>query len=298
MKCRPLMPFYACAPEQLDRRWLDCGYGVEAIMFAGSDLRALPSIGRTLRGLSAPHTIHFPMNDADYVHDTAALEGLWRTIDTALECRASGVVAHSNCFVRVLDLPFADVAGLRARCLEIYAVIDEYLRGSDLWLGIENMPLMGDLGDDVDPPFVFLEDFAGFKFEHVVRVLDTAHWAGTWDTLEYVQAHGVPRELLPPTPVEPLRDTLAGGARIGHIHLSAAEGVAVPAPAGCETRAAGGGIPRGPEEAKRYEPMVTPVLDSDITVSLEVREDDYRVRENLWRALAWLTDMVEARTCP
>jgi sugar phosphate isomerase/epimerase len=280
---RPFMPFRALDPAQLDRRWIDRGFGIEAILFSAADLDGIDSVGRTLRSLPSetPRTVHFPMS-GDYLADPAVRSGLLRTIEMAASIGAEGVIIHANQFVEVHDVPHTDFSEQRRRLVEFFKELDAGVLGdAGLWLGVENMPLMGDLGDDVDAAFVHPDDFADLPGEHVGVVLDTAHLVGAIETRQLAPADAA--IYLPPGDLPTLDGFADLKHRICHLHFSAVQGLALPPR---RSTAAGGGVPALGDE--RYSMVLRSVARPGLSVSLEVEEDDYCERVNLWRALAWL----------
>jgi hypothetical protein len=283
----PVMPFWGLDPAQIDRRWVEAGYGLEAILFNGAELEELPRLADTLAGLPSelPLTLHFPMSQANYLVDDRVRDRLFGFIDLAVQRGARGVVIHSNYLIRVEDLAATDIPALRRRFLRFFGDMDDRLEGSGLWLGVENMPLVGDLGEDVDCMFVYPQDFEGFEYRNVGIVLDVAHWIGTLESVAEAESRDVPKAFLPPLRhCQPL-DCLELGSRIRHLHLSAVEGVALPPRLSI---AHAGGVPPATTDDDPYVQIVRGIPTPLTSVSLEIAEADYRQRTSIWEALDWL----------
>lgn len=285
---QPLMPFWGLAPEQIDTAWLDRGYGVEALLFKAEELRELDRFEKILADLPEPSalTCHFPM-DADYIDDAWARDRLYEFIDVAHRQGARGVVVHTNHFIDVEQLEHVDLRALRHRYLEFFAEVDAHLAGSGLWVGVENMPLMGDAGKNVDAAFVYPHDFADFAYESVGVTFDLAHWMGSLETASAASKLGVPPRLLPPTRECGLLDFTAVRGHIKHLHFGAVQGVALPPG---RSVAAGGAVPPDGQPGSSYRELVQEFASPGLAMSLEIQELDYRRRVALWQALRWLTD--------
>lgn len=282
---RPFMPYAAVNGRQLDRRWLDAGHGVEAIFFELPDSDDITRASRVLRAL--PHTtaktIHHTMH-GNYVRDSRARTALHRVVELAGDVGAEGVVVHANHFVDVEDVPTTDFTAQRRSLVQFFADFDrDTLSAMDLWLGIENMPLIGDLGDDVDAAFVQPSDFDGVSGDKVGITLDTAHLVGAVETRSAAPLGA--RAMLPPGQLPQLDAFGRLSSKIVHLHVSAVTGLALPPRA---SYAAGGGVPDADDT--RYETIIRSVLRHGLGASLEVAESDYEDRINLWRMLNWLTN--------
>ncbi|MEH0928455.1 TIM barrel protein [Micromonospora sp. CPCC 205558] len=278
------MPFWGLDVGQLDQRWLDRGYGVEALLFRADELRELAVLDRNLAAVAseAPLTMHFPM-DANYLEDRWIRDRLYEFIDIALRRGARGVVVHSNYLIPVERLHRHDFASLRERFLKVFGEVDEHLAGTDLWLGVENMPLVGDLGDDVDAVFVYPSDFADLRFSNVGITFDFAHWVGALESTHEATRSDVPADVLPPVQHCELLDATVLRDRLKHLHFGAVSGVALPVR---RSQARGGEVPG---DDVRYSALAQSLCGAGLTMSLELAEADYHRRVNLWRGLDWLS---------
>lgn len=284
---RPLLPFWGLDRDQLDRRWIDRGYGLEAILFRRSELADLDSFERILSevGTGTELTLHFPM-DANYLLDPIVISYLYRFIELAHRFSATGVVLHSNYIVEINALPAVDFSAVRGRFLEFFALLDDRIDGSGLWVGVENMPLVGDDGTDVDAVFVYPEDFSDFSFRNVGITFDTAHWVGAVDSTEDSYRRNLDAHLFPPRRRHGTLDFAGLVETVRHIHFGAVCGVSLP-PA--LSVAQGGHLPAS-ADANTYADVLKPFCGRDLTMSLEIAELDYSDRRNAWQAVEWLQE--------
>ncbi|HEV8559211.1 MAG TPA: TIM barrel protein [Actinophytocola sp.] len=279
--------------EQLESRWIERVGGIEAYVFDGRQLageqpwRRLRANLRRARDLGAdPLTMHFPTDNADWVHDPDAYAALLRFCELAAEVQADGVVLHSNQFVPVDGWPAFDLAQARKRVVAKLGELDERLTGSPMWIGVENMPIIGSAGLDFDSVFVRPADFdALLELDSpcIGVTWDVCHWAVSYSTLRAI-AHLRQEE----ADVHPL-DLPAPPVR--HIHFASFAGHAMPYwPADCFE----GAIPQaGWFDQDLLAAMLAEAIGRaapGCSVVFEVQEDDYRDRRNCWETLAWAAE--------
>ncbi len=283
--------------DQIDRRWVEQVGGVEAYVFDGDDLaredqwRLLAENLRHVRGLGAQRlTLHFPTDRADWVDDRDAFHKLLRFCDVAAEHGAAGVTVHANQFVSLRDWPDFDVAARRKRVIDRLAELDARLTHHPLWIGVENLPVIGAQGEDYDPVFVYPADFAAIAAIGSPRLgvtWDICHWAVT-----YALAVAVGNLRQRPTELTPLE---LPAAPLRHIHFGSFSGIALPyLPQQCKE---GVPPPDGDPDPGLLARMLCAALDAapDAGVVFEVQEDDYLDRRACWSTLTWLRSVPALR---
>ncbi len=280
--------------EQLQPRWIDQVGGMEAYVFDGRELAdekawaLLRSNLQHAQGLGAePLTAHFPTDNADWVNEDALFRTLLRFCDVAAEGGAEGVVLHANQFVDLEDWPRYDLPAARARVVDKLAELDDHLDGSPLWIGVENMPMIGSAGIDFDSVFVRPADFDGLAALRSPRIgvtWDVCHWAVTYSMLRAV-AHLDQEE----PPVHPLDLPIAP---VRHIHFGSFTGHAMP----YWTSDCFEGSP--PQDGDFDQDLLAAMLAGAIRASvpgtsvvLEVQEQDYQDRQACWDTRAWIETM-------
>ncbi len=231
---QPQMPFWGLCPEQVDPLWLELKFGLEAVLFNGDELagenwkRFEEVIADFMHKGARPITLHFPMYNANYLEDPRSRAEFWQFLELAHSNSVVGVILHSNYSIHVEDLAMTDLPLLRERFLEFYAEVDRNIRDSIFWVGIENMPLMGNQGNEVDPIFIYPEDFAAFHFDHVKVVFDLCHWTSTVSIVDQWLKKPTNPHLYPPIRPCQLSDFLQLETEIVHLHLGAFKGIPVP----------------------------------------------------------------------
>jgi len=285
------LTFDGMRPEQIERRWAGEVGGLEAYVFDAAELaepsgweRFRRSLRHARRAAGEQLTCHFPTENADWVTDRTAFTTLLRFCHVAAESGAAGVVLHSNQFVRQEDWRHYDLADARARVTERLAELDRRLDGAPLWIGVENMPVIGAEGDDYDAVFVTPADFTPLLQLESPRIgvtWDVCHWAVTCATAASVAQlqRREPEVTADDLPVLPIR----------HIHFGSYRGMAMPfRPEVCHE-----GVP--PQEGDAAEDLLARMLlraadaaPTTVGVVLEIQEQDYLARKNCWRTLDWL----------
>ncbi|MGR8011831.1 sugar phosphate isomerase/epimerase family protein [Streptomyces hypolithicus] len=285
--------------EQIDTRWARELGGLEAYVFDGGDITDEDQwrvLGENLRHAfevgAQRLTLHFPTENANWVGDRGVYDRLRRFCDLAADVGALGVVLHANQFVSLADWPAFDLVGARARVVERVAELDAYLGDSPIWIGMENMPVIGAQGIDFDSVFVTPSDFAPLAelgSDRVGVTWDVCHWAVSYSTLTAMAR--LERRADPVTPFE------LPAAPLKHLHFASFAGHAMPTwPDQCLE-----GVPPqyGDIDPGLLTGMLAAALDaaramsSEVGVVFEVQEDDYEDRKNCWVTHEWLASVPE-----
>ncbi|KAA0805427.1 endonuclease, partial [Bacillus sp. AY2-1] len=162
----PQVPFFGLDSKQIDLKWVEKGYGLEANIFDGTSLFDNSYTKRFSEVLSFVQTLnpslltlHFPTDNADYLNDEFIKKQLYEFINLAIKYNASGITVHANQFMNVAEFQNYNLLDNRKRIIEFFNMLDEEIKGTDIWIGVENLPIIGNLGDDFDPIFIYPEDF-------------------------------------------------------------------------------------------------------------------------------------------
>ncbi|WP_159029902.1 TIM barrel protein [Streptomyces marincola] len=283
--------------DQIDHRWIEQVGGIEAYVFDGDDLagedhwRLLAENLRHIRALGARAlTLHFPTEHADWVHDGDAYRKLLRFCEVAAEHGAAGVTLHANQFVAASDWPGFDVAERRRRVLGRLAELDAALAHLPIWIGVENLPVIGVQGIDYDPVFVYPADFAG------LAEIGSPRLGVTWDICHWAVTHALARAVgnltQRPTVLDPLD---LPEAPLRHIHFASFAGIALPhLPYTCTEGVA-------PQDGDADPGVLAGMLGAALDrapgagVVFEVQEEDYGDRRTCWSTLSWLRSVPALR---
>ncbi len=284
-------PFYGLDKGQIDIPWVQCGCGLEANVFDNRDFD-LPN-GWTMfeSSLSYAHslepsllTVHFPTENADFLTNPQAHDNLMRAIQLAHKYSAAGITIHANQFVCTTEWGNFDVIDRRQRFLEYLRELDDMLHESKVWVSVENLPIIGNQGNDFDSVFVYPSDFNEFdNFSNIYITWDLCHWAITYLT------HKAFSHMFKKNEFQIDFDAYHALSRIKHFHFGSFKQLAVPfSSAVCYE-----GV--HPEEGDidpnlllstlRY---INQNLDANTGLVLEVHEQDYYHRTTTWKTLQWI----------
>ena len=167
-------------------------------------------------------------------------------------------------------------------------MLDEEIKGTDIWIGVENLPIIGNLGDDFDPIFIYPEDFTdlvNLELSNVGITWDICHWSIT-----YLTRLGISK-LLRQEEIEykDFHKYLSLMDYIKHFHFSSFKHLTIPY---SEIRCYEGENPANGsiDESLLHETLLkvkNNTLDKNIGIVFEVQETDYTNRKRSWETLNW-----------
>ncbi|WP_406620908.1 TIM barrel protein [Bacillus atrophaeus] len=289
------IPFFGLDPKQIDGRWVEEGYGLEANIFDGRSFEEkdyVKKINQTLayaqQLLPSLLTLHFPTDNADYIHEKHIKDQLLHFAELAVKYDAKGITVHANQFMNVEEFQQYDLQGNRKKIIEFFAEFDEDLKGTDIWIGVENLPIIGNLGEDFDPIFIYPEDFeelVQLKLKHVGITWDICHWAITYQT--HLSSSLMFRNETLKYP--DFFQFLSLEEAIKHYHFSSFRQLAFPHG---DVRCFEGQHPKTGTIDERLlrqaaEKLKTRHQDDEMGIVFEVMETDYTQRQQSWRTLEW-----------
>ncbi len=163
---------------------------VEAVLFQEADLLDSPwklaweNTEKAVRLYGNKHvTFHFPMNGSDYVKNKKVFKRLIEAYKRASDLGLNGLVVHSNRIRPAHEWSKFDVSQEQRAVLErLLDVIDKNF-DKNTWLGLENMPLIGNAGYELDPLFCLAKDFLILP-DRLSVVWDICH---ATSSIEYVK---------------------------------------------------------------------------------------------------------------
>ena len=263
--------------------------GLEAIIFDGEQLKETEKLRKQILAVHAQFpnklkSIHFPTENANYIGNEDMYSILLGFIDVCIECSVSKIVIHSNYFQNLKEFDPADLSPIRVKFEAIFMKLNEYIRNRECLLLVENIPVVGNMGDDFDSVFVFPEDFLGLRrLSNIGVVWDLGHWAFTTAALNSENS------VIPATRRHvdfwEFKNILTD---IEHLHLSSFTGIPNQKIGTICTE--GIPIPRGDFSENLFKEALELIIRAkpDIGISLEIMETDYSHRTNLAETLMWL----------
>lgn len=288
---RFLCPFLITDIKQIPDKLLSkYNLGLEAICFEGKLLNSLNFIAKQIEKINNTYSnklvsFHFPTENANYLENSKIRNQLFKIIDLCQKNNISKIIIHSNYFERSTKFDFTKLPAIRKKFIDIFKKIDAEIIDDNFTLLIENMPIIGNNGDDFDSVFVFPNDFSAFKeFKNIKINWDFGHWAFTMKLIEEI------KKLSPVTAdlKAHFSDFKNVFSEIEHCHLSSFNGLTFPMTRGVCFEGVppqlGNYSPTELEAAIRWVNTQKPYIQ----ISLEITEQNYYNRKNLKRTLAWL----------
>ncbi|GHT90896.1 hypothetical protein FACS1894122_02260 [Alphaproteobacteria bacterium] len=283
----------------------------EAILFNREDLfgenwtTSWKNIKEAVSHFSPPNvSFHFPVNNSNYCEEKEIFEKLVEAYTRACDLGLAGVVVHSN-NIRAIDAwsKSDEVAlsdGRKSVSDALFRVKNSVTDSKNTWLSLENMIIMDNYGKEIDPLFIYPEDFMELD-ESIGTVVDICHFFYTASvtvlaaqaftnldsasTLQLQSAYHATIEAengSTVTLVPNLRpcdyDDIKKFRSVRHWHFSAFRGIAIPF---TDQYCTEGVLP---EEGDVPEDLYYAALSyiskssSDHHVVLEIQEDDYDKR--------------------
>ncbi|MBA4310665.1 MAG: hypothetical protein C0425_10070 [Chlorobiaceae bacterium] len=288
------IPFLATNPDQIPYFDKDYGnQGVEAVLFNYRDLEDdnwLP-VWKTIEKLvpifgAQNLTFHFPVNNSDYVDNCFVKNKLIEALSRATDLNLSGIVVHSNRIRNISEWSTINLMSERNKVLDTLAHIRNRVQ-SKTWLALENMPVMDNYGKEIDPLFVFPQDFKNIPFDLGI-VWDFCHYTNSMAAVDAVR-EGKQKKIYYPNYQETfLEDFLSLQNKIKHIHFSAFYNLSNP---DTEEICCEGVLPKestmGEPIYKQAVKLIKRIERPDMHVVFEVQEQDYTQRQNAVSIIDW-----------
>lgn len=235
------------------------------------------------------YSLHFPVDNADYLSSPIVKEYLYRFIDLAVSYKVQIIVIHSNYIKSLNTFNIETLGKKRKEYLCFFKILDRYIAKKNITLCVENMPIIGNHGNDVDSVFVLPQDFKEFNFSNIKIVWDIGHWAYTWSVLKslnrispYIKTINVR-----------FNEFFLLKQNLAHFQLSSFKTIALP---GTGTKCLEGIVP---SDGDIDEHLLRDILLSinswknSYVVSLEIQDKDYTDRVNLFKTIKWLDEQIK-----
>lgn len=195
------LSFLGCSVEQLPVPGQYGNDGVEAALF---NLRHLEdsawkqnwqniSLAAHLYGAENV-TFHFPMNECDFVADAGIRDRLKEGYQRAGQLGLAGMVVHSNRIRVAQEWEKFDVHAEQSKVFHTLTEAKQKGATPNTWLGLENMPLVGNYQYETDPLFVGACDFTDLPTD-IGIVWDVCHALGSLQYLSALQQAALPSNI-------------------------------------------------------------------------------------------------------
>lgn len=271
---------------------------VEAILFNREDLESATwkevweGIQQASRLYSPKNvTFHFPVNNCDYVSDPYVRDRLIEAYRRACEIGLQGIVVHSNRIRPISEWHKIDLLDER-NCL-LDTLLEIVKEKNSTWLALENMPLMDNFGIEIDPLFVYPEDFLILENTPIKVVWDTCHYSSTQANVQRVEAGKSSPNYYPSLKKTSQLAFLEILDLITHWHFSAFCGIADPdSKEICKEGVVPEASTLGNEYYKHSFAQIAAHSAIDAHMVFEIQEDDYLERRETKRMIEWANSLL------
>jgi len=287
--------------EQLPEREIVTNNGVESALFNREDLEETPwklvwdNIAIACERYGSENvSFHFPVNDSDFVADSFVRKRLTDALQRASDYGLRGVVVHSNRISSFDEWRTRNLAVERRSVVETLCAVREEVH-SPTWLGLENMPVMGNFGKEIDPIFVYPDDFQILVGTDVGIVWDICHSFGTIAQIEEVTLGKQAEYCYPSIRQMDFLEFTRLSDQIVHWHFSSFVGTANPE-TGSICRE--GVLPsEGSVSESKYRRAFIEMekVDPSRYVNFEVKESDYLNRQNGKAIIEWSREVLQQK---
>jgi len=293
------LPFLASKKEQLPPPGQYANQCVEAVIFNKEDLSSptweivWKQIEKAVLMYGPRNvTFHFPVNDCDYVEDTFVKNKLMEALKRASDLHLHGIVVHSNRIHLIKKWHLLNLKKERKKTIEVLEKVRSECKSST-FLALENMPIMDNYGIEIDPLFVYPEDFQDLKNTGIKVVWDICHYTNTLAYLQKVEQRYFSKKNYPHILPADIWDFLTIQDQIVHWHFSAFEGLADP---DLKTLCKEGVLPQkstlGNIHYQQIMEKVSAISNLDDHIVFEIQEEDYQNRKEFMEMVKWTNAIV------
>lgn len=222
-------------------------------------------------------TFHFPMNASDYIEDSFVMRRLDESYQRASDLGLTGVIVHSNRIRRAAEWRKFDQKIERLRVVEALQNIIESNNTSNTWIGLENMPNVGNSGDETDPLFVSTDDLDILP-DSIGIVWDVCHALCSYQYMQAYENKVISDDIYLRPDASQFTNISDIGNRVVHWHFASSTGLNIPNKG---TVCSEGMLPaEGDLEERFYTEQMKLIADIGgiAAVNFEVSEEDYSNR--------------------
>lgn len=234
---------------------------------------------------------HFPMNGSDYIDDSFVSKRLVESYDRASDLGIAGLIVHSNRIRTAEEWEGVNQDAERTRIFEALLKLWERNRGTDTWIGLENMPSVGNYGSETDPLFISTDDFDQMPYE-IGIVWDVCH---ALCSVQYAEAYRSGRSgsgLHVRPDASQFTDPTDMAGRVVHWHFASSKGLNIPREGSVCTE---GVLPaEGDMEESAYAEQLIKIasVGGGLAVNFEVKEADYSQRNRGPAIMEWANQII------
>lgn len=287
------VPFLGTDIAQFDKSYLDAGLGIEMSIFDRQDImnsqpwESIKANAHRIMSFDPPAAIfHFPVNDCDYLYDKTVRNRLYEVIDLIADIGMDGLVLHSNRIAGHQVWSRRHLSQERGQLADFLEQLNARIKDKGIWVGMENMPLMGNDALDYDPILVYPQDTTMISYDDIGLTWDFCHYSYTVEAVTRIMNGTLSGDGYPPLSACDFLDFKSLTDRIYHYHFSAFRGFATTSGGRCRE----GFAPwEGDVEESVYDKGFQVICQSQRarTVTLEIAEANYVDRTQIWKVVDW-----------
>jgi hypothetical protein len=288
-----LLPYKVGSPEQIPLPFLkENNIGVEANIFDAEYITAenIIKIEEEWRTLDSSYpgcirSFHFPTEHADYLNNSSVASKLKEMIRLCHENKISKFVLHTNAITSIDMFNKDTLDADRKKYIHFFDDLLQWVQQEKLTpvLCIENMPSIGNTGEDYDSIFVLPKDFSDLISLPIGITWDICHWGFT-----VISTQSETGDLN----FEAMWDL---EKNIHHWHFGSfkhltVHGSGIDCQEGVE-----------PQEGLIPEIWLTEWIkrlsktDSEQTITLEIKESDYLERQHFKNVVSWIKNSISQK---
>ena len=286
------MPFLLSDPEQISEKFVkQKNILLEATIFDAVELfeliksKKFSSLLKKAKQKGEIKAFHFPTENANYISSTKLKKLLFQTIKELEKHSIPHLILHTNYIQKRNEFNAKNLLSVRQRYLSFFKKLGAFAKKRNVIVCIENLPIIGNKGDDFDSVFVFPKDFKEINIPGVKIAWDLGHWVYTCQA--YTDFSKYYQNLRQPN----IDDFLALKNNIRHLHFSSFKNKVLKKQKVCEE----GIIP----QAGDYNQIILAklckkihALPQELAMTLEIKEQSYHNRPNLKKTIRWFESKV------
>ncbi|OGE87876.1 MAG: hypothetical protein A3J07_04170 [Candidatus Doudnabacteria bacterium RIFCSPLOWO2_02_FULL_49_13] len=285
------VPFLLTDSSQIPRSLIkQRKLSLEANIFDGKQLSGLVEQNKFSKLLNVAtrtgtvRAFHFPAENADYLESKKLTKLLYTAVAALGERKIPYLVLHSN-HIRLLEkFDHKKLPQIRQRYLGFYQALGEFAQNQNVAVCIENLPIVGNQGNDFDSVFVFPDDFKNLTQAGIKIAWDLGHWAYSCGAFGSVSKQIEALSKNHPA----FFDFLQLKKNIAHFHFSSFKKLT-------SLKCAEGIIPQVGDFSENMLAKACRIIHEwpgGIGMTLEIQEKNYRERINLAKTLEWFDSKV------
>ena len=248
---------------------------------------------RHVMSLNPPAAIfHFPVDDCDYQYDRSVRNRLYEVIDLVTDLGMDGLVLHSNRVATHQVWSQRDLRKEQSQLSSFLRQLNTRIENADIWIGMENMPLMGNDALDYDPVLVYPQDAGMISYGKIGLTWDFCHYSYTVEASTRINNGTLNGDGYPSLLECDFLDFESLTDQICHFHFSAFRGFATTSGGRCrEGFAPWAGVVEESVYDKGFQLMCQ--SPHARTVTLEIAESDYVDRSQIWKVIDWCRGRID-----